>query len=70
MEEFDSWQCFGYDTDEPCEVCEKVGGNKAEPRYYYVVCEKHHNLPPVIISEMIHDRIDKELRTSSKLATI
>lgn len=45
-----SFQHWGYPTDKPCEVCGKEGQNQMEPRFGYVVCEKHHTLSPVEIS--------------------
>lgn len=40
---------FGYPTDEPCAVCGKLKNNQQEPRFGYVVCEDHQNIPPVKI---------------------
>lgn len=60
-----SWKHFGYDTDEPCEVCGKIGKNKSEPRFYYVVCEEHHTLTPVELSMEIGKRDATMLFTKS-----
>lgn len=55
------WDNFGYETDEPCEVCGKIGKNKAEPRFYYVVCEEHSKLTPVEVS------MERDKRDATKL---
>lgn len=35
----------------PCEVCGVEKNNVMEPRFYYVVCEDHVNVPPLEISK-------------------
>jgi hypothetical protein len=45
------FESFGYETNEPCEVCGKRGNNRIEPRFSYVVCEKHFKLTPIQVSE-------------------
>ncbi|WCK57091.1 hypothetical protein PP175_28290 (plasmid) [Aneurinibacillus sp. Ricciae_BoGa-3] len=46
------WESFGYLTDEPCEVCGKVGDNRQEPRFLYTVCEKHQDVPPTEVARI------------------
>jgi len=40
---------FGYPSDKPCVVCGNFHNNQMEPRFNYVVCEKHQNVPPTEI---------------------
>lgn len=47
-----TYENFGYDTGEPCIVCQKKGDNKLESRFGYVVCEKHYKMSPVEISKL------------------
>lgn len=40
---------FGYPSSDPCVVCKAVKNNQSEPRFSYVVCEDHQNIPPTEI---------------------
>lgn len=40
---------YGYKTKEPCCICGKVKNNIIEPRFNYVVCEDHCDIPPAKI---------------------
>lgn len=35
-----------YPTNDPCDICGKIGENGIEPRFGYTTCEKHKDLPP------------------------
>ncbi len=37
---------WGYPSDKPCAVCGGSSDNQSEPRFGYVVCRKHQNVPP------------------------
>lgn len=47
----ESWNSFGYESDEKCCVCGKLK-TKTEPRFGYSVCKEHHKLSPIEISEI------------------
>lgn len=40
------WEAFGYETKDPCVICDFRGDNKIEPRFGYVTCRKHSIIPP------------------------
>lgn len=43
---------LGYPTDEGCEICGKKPAY-AEPRFYYVFCEDHKDVPPAYWHEWV-----------------
>jgi len=47
----EKWKWFGYESDESCCVCGKVGECKSEPRFNYVVCQEHANITPIETNE-------------------
>lgn len=42
----------GYPSDKPCEICAKHDNNQIEPRFLYVLCEKHQDLSPMAVCAM------------------
>lgn len=58
---------FGYPTDKPCQVC---GAKPAEiePRFGYIVCEKHSKLTPLQIQNM--SKLDRTLDIMFKGKTL
>ena len=51
---------FGHDTDEPCAVCGKKGGNKSESRFGYSICEEHFEMSPVEVSKINDEKKKKD----------
>jgi hypothetical protein len=48
------WKNFGYDSNEPCDICGN-SDTKLEPRFGYATCREHADIPPV-------ERIDFQQR--------
>lgn len=46
------FELFGYETNEPCDVCGKIGSNRVEPRFFYTVCSEHYKMSPVEASKL------------------
>lgn len=42
---------FGYPSKEPCIVCGQHKSNQSEPRFSYVVCKNHQDVPPIEINK-------------------
>lgn len=55
----ETWNNFGYETDEKCCVCGKKPC-KTEPRFGYSVCELHHKLSPIEISVISNNNKKKK----------
>lgn len=50
------WRDNGwYKTNAPCCVCGSKGNNGIEPRFGYVICEKHKELSPIQINDQRTD---------------
>lgn len=47
-----SWENFGYKTEQPCCVCKEVPA-QIEPRFGYAVCEKHYKMTLTEIDRLI-----------------
>lgn len=65
-----AFERFGYKTNKPCDVCGKEGENQSEPRFGYVVCEKHFKLSPIEVSERKANRLRKEQKKERPLEEI
>jgi len=50
-----NFETFGYPTEEGCQICGKKPA-KVEPRFNYIVCEKHAVLDPLTVNVLITDR--------------
>ena len=46
MSKEDKFESFGYKSNDKCLVCESTD-TRIEPNYYYSVCIKHFEIPPV-----------------------
>lgn len=46
---------FGYETQEPCQICGAKPA-KMEPRFGYIVCEEHSKLTPIGVSDELEKK--------------
>lgn len=52
MSEDEKWECRGYDTEEPCDVCGAKPA-KIDPRFFFLVCRTHMSYTPSMIMEAL-----------------
>lgn len=55
-----NWENFGYESEKPCEVCNKKENTKSEPRFHYVVCEEHSTMNPVEMSKHTNSKENED----------
>lgn len=47
---------IGHDSDEPCDVCGKVGDCQSDSWFGYTVCEEHSEMSPYEVSKIREER--------------
>lgn len=47
---------IGYDSDEPCDVCGKVGDCQSDSWFCYTVCDEHSEMSPYEVSKIRQER--------------
>lgn len=47
---------IGHDSDEPCDVCGKVGDCQSDSWFCYTVCEEHSEMSPQEVSKIRRER--------------
>ena len=52
MTEDEKWECRGYQTFSPCDVCGAEPA-KIDPRFFFVICRDHMDLTPFQVSEAV-----------------
>lgn len=55
MTQDEKWECRGYDTPEPCELCGESPA-KIDPRFFFVVCRTHMGLTPGEFADTLKTR--------------